>query len=233
MTQPDRRCGACGGSVPPPYRAPAPESAPDLDLRPGEPTRSTLADWIQTCPHCGAAAPDLAALPASARPVVDTAAYRALADAGPDYAVPFLRWAAILRGTNDRRAAAEAMLQAAWAADDAADSINAASWRAEVAFLWGEPDDAETGLRRIDALRRAGEFAAADAAAERLHDRGLDETSATILAFQRARIATRDIGRHLISSAVRPPAHRPHVAQGPRQSSRGLLSRLFGSHNPK
>ena len=114
------------------------------------------------------------------------------------------------------------MLQAAWAADDAADSIHAARWRAEAAFLWGEPADVETALRRIDVLRRAGEFGAASAAADRLGDRGLDETSSAVLAFQRARIAARDIGRHLISSAVRPPAHRPHV------TSHGRVRRLAG-----
>jgi hypothetical protein len=142
--------------------------------------------------------------------------------------VPFLRRAQILREIDDRAGAAEAMLQAAWSADDAADSINAARWRAEAAFLWGEPADVETALRRIDVLRRAGEFDAAAAAAERLAGRALDQTSASVLAFQRARIATRDIGRHLISSAVPPPAHRPHVMARQRDR-RDVLGRLFGA----
>ena len=219
-------CSVCGATAPPPFRAPAPEIAPDLDLRPGEPTRSTLPDWIATCRRCGGAAPDLTELPPEARAVVEGNAYRALAGAHPEFALPFLRWAMILRETGDRAGAAEAMLQAAWSADDAADSINAARWRAEAAFLWGEPADVETALRRIDVLRRAGEFDAAAAAAERLAGRALDQTSASVLAFQRARIATRDIGRHLISSAVPPPAHRPHVTA--RQRDRGhVLGRLF------
>jgi hypothetical protein len=220
------RCGVCGAAVPPPFRAPAPEIAPDLDLRPGEPTRSTLPDWIATCRHCGAAAPDLTVLPAEARTVVDGDAYRALAGTVPEFALPFLRWAMILRGTGDRAGAAEAMLRAAWSADDAADSINAARWRAEAAFLWGEPADVETALRRIDVLRRAAEFEAAAAAADRLAGRALDDTSACLLAFQRARIAMRDIGRHLISSALPPPSHRPHVAQR-QPERRDVLGRLF------
>lgn len=228
MTPDVRRCGVCGAPVPPAFRAPSPDGAPDLDLRPGEPTRSTLPDWVQTCAGCGAAAADLAALPASARSVVEGAAYRAVALSEPAYAVGFLRWAMILRECGDRRGATEAMLQAAWAADDAADSIHAARWRAEAAFLWGEPADVETALRRVDVLRRAGEFGAASAAAERLDGRGLDETSSAVLNFQRARIAARDIGRHLISSAVRPPAHRPHVTQRPRPAPGGVLARLFG-----
>jgi len=230
MTAPDApagpRCGVCGATAAPPFRAPAPEIAPDLDLRPGEPTRSTLPDWIATCRRCGAAAPDLAALPAEAGAVVDGNAYRALSGAHPEFALPFLRWAMILRETGNRAGAAEAMLQAAWSADDAADSINAARWRVEAAFLWGEPTDVETALRRIDVLRRAGEFDAAAAAAERLAGRVLDQTSESMLAFQRARITMRDIGRHLISSAVPPPAHRPHVAARQRDR-RDMLGRLF------
>ncbi|HEY6434586.1 MAG TPA: hypothetical protein VIZ17_21630 [Acetobacteraceae bacterium] len=228
MTPDERLCGVCGAPVPLPFRAPPPDGAPDLDLRPGEPTRSTLPDWVQSCAGCTAAAADLAALPASARPVVESAAYRAVAASEPAYAVGFLRWATILREIGDRNGAAEAMLQAAWAADDAADSIHAARWRAEAAFLWGEPAEVETALRRIDVLRRAGEFGPASAAADRLGDRGLDETSSAVLAFQRARIAARDIGRHLISSAVRPPARRPHVTHRARPAPGGVLGRLFG-----
>lgn len=222
MTPPDRHCALCGADAPPSFCPPAPESAPDLDLRPGEPTRSTLPDWLQTCARCSAAAPDLAALPAAALPVVESAPYRALITEGPDYALAFLRWAMICNRVGDRRTAAEAMLQAAWAADDAADSINAARWRAEAAFLWGEPADAETALRRIDALRCAAEFGAADAAATRLEGRGLDATGSAVLAFQRDRINRRDIGRHLVTTAVRPSERRPPTAPN-------LLGRLFGN----
>src|SRR5437763_563145 len=109
---PEPACGLCGAPAPPPFRAPPPELAPELDLRPGEPARSTLSRWVLTCRSCGACAPDLAVLPAEA---------------------------------------------AATHADEGAEAI---------------------------------------------------------LAFQRARIAARDAGRHLISSALRPPARTPHVAHG-------------------
>ena len=64
-------CGVCGGPARPAFRAPQPEIAPDLDMRPGEPARSTLRDWVQVCPRCGAAAPDLSALPPTAHAVVE------------------------------------------------------------------------------------------------------------------------------------------------------------------
>ena len=64
-----KTCGVCGTPSRAPFRAPQPELAPDMDMRPGEPARSTLVDWVQTCPKCGAAAPDLSTLPSTARAV--------------------------------------------------------------------------------------------------------------------------------------------------------------------
>jgi hypothetical protein len=220
------QCAVCGAPVRTPFRAPQPEIAPDLDMRPGEPARSTLPDWIETCGTCRAAAPDLTALPAGAGPVVKSDAYHALTGAVSEETLPFLRWAMICRETGDAPTAAEATLQAAWAADDAADTAGAASLRREVARLWGEPADEETAVRLIDVLRRAGEFAAAEARADALAKQDLNEAAAQIVAFQRARIAARDIGRHLISSAVPPPAHTPHASQGKRTSV-GFWERLF------
>jgi hypothetical protein len=56
----------------------------------------------------------------------------------------------------------------------------------------------------------------------------MDERSEAVLAFQRARIAEGDTGRHLMSSALRPPARMPHVAHGKPQSGAGFFGRLFG-----
>jgi hypothetical protein len=220
MTTP-RCCGVCGGPVGLPFRAPPPELAPDLDLRPGEPTRSTLPRWVETCPHCQAAAPDLAALPSQLRSTVDSPIYRNLPTTCPSYALPFLRWAALCP-------AAEAWLQAAWSADDAADTANAIVWRHAAAASWGATDDPAHALPLLDILRRAGDFAAAAAVADRLAGARLDGNAAAILAFQRARIAAGDSGRHLISSALRPPASKPHVAHTqPRKTN--FWSRLFGA----
>src|SRR5271155_2207768 len=95
-------CGVCGGSVRPAFRAPQPEIAPDLDMRPGEPARSTLRDWVVVCSHCGAAAPDLGALPGSARAVVESDAYRLLSTSALEETLPFRRWALICSGLGDR-----------------------------------------------------------------------------------------------------------------------------------
>jgi hypothetical protein len=224
MTEPV--CGVCGAAAKPPFRAPQPEIAPDLDMRPGEPARSTLRDWVQLCPRCGAAAPDLSALPAAARAVVESDDYRMLSTSVLEETLPFRRWALICQRTGEPTQQAEALLQAAWAADDAAAMSEPASLRAEVAALWDGTDDVEQGLRRIDVLRRAGQLEAADAWAVTMSERGPDELARAIIAFQRARIAARDIGRHLISAALPPPAHAPHVSHGKRATT-GFWSRLL------
>ena len=213
MTPPTPVCAICGTRCRPPFRAPAAEQAPDLDGRPGEPARSSLPRWVQLCPTCGAAAPDLAALPTDAAEAVR----RPDIQAEPDR---FLRWSMI---TTDPVAAAEAVLQAAWLREDAGQ--DGAMLRRRAAAQWpGDP------LRRVDILRRAGAMPEASALADSLPE--LEEDGRRILDFQRDRIAAGDRGRHSISSALRPPARTPHVTHGQkpaRPAKPGLFARLFGS----
>jgi len=222
----ERVCGACGAEARNPFRAPQPEIAPDMDMRPGEPARSTLRDWVQVCPNCGAAAPDLSALPAAARAVAESDEYRLLSTSALEETLGFRRWALICERTNDRLQQAEALLQAAWAAEDAAAMTESSRLRVEVAGLWDGTTDVELGLRRLDVLRRAGLFDEAETWAMAMNERGQDELARAIIAFQRKKIAARDIGRHLISSALPPPSHSPHVSHGQRATT-GFWSRLF------
>jgi hypothetical protein len=167
-------------------------------------------------------APDLAALYPAAAEIVHGSAYRAVGGP-PDEAVPFRRWA-LLCAPRER---GEALLQAAWAADDAVADEAARALRLEAAKAWGEPANIESSLRLIDVLRRAADFPAALARVTTLETTPIDENSARIAAFQRARIAAGDTGRHLISSALRPPAHRPHVSHG-RIQAKGFWARVMG-----
>jgi hypothetical protein len=195
-------------------------------MRPGEPARATLRDWVQICPKCHAAAPDLSVLPSTVQAVAGSDDYRKLSLSGSEETLPFRRWAMICEHLGDRAQQAEALLQAAWAADDAAAMTEPAHLRAEVAALWDGTEDIELGLRRLDVLRRAGQFDAAEAWAAIMTERGPDELARAIIAFQRKRIESRDIGRHLISSALPPPAHAPHVSHGKRATT-GFWSRLL------
>jgi hypothetical protein len=219
-------CGSCGGPVRSPFRAPQPEIAPDLDMRPGEPARSTLRDWVQVCPKCGAAAPDLSALASTSRAVVGSDEYRKLSTSVLEETLPFRRWALICERTGDRPQQAEALLQAAWAADDTAAMTEPAQLRQQVAALWEGTNDVELGLRRLDVLRRAGLFEAAEAWAAAMSERGAGELPREIIRFQRERIAARDVGSHLISSALPAPSQTPHVSHAERATT-GFWSHLL------
>lgn len=197
------RCGVCGGPVRPPFHAPhPPETAPDLDLRPGEPVRSTLRDWVQACPTCGAAAWDLAALTPAERATVQSARYRDLSLEAAEDTLLFRRWAMLCQAAGDDETAAEVTLMAAWAADDAADMVEAVRLRRDVAGLWDNPRDTWTALRLLDVLRRAGAFDAVATRAERLAAQQLDPIPQAVVAFQRECAAARDATRHLLSSAT-------------------------------
>jgi hypothetical protein len=117
---------------------------------------------------------------------------------------------------------AEALLQAAWEMDDRRE--DATLLRRQAAAVWGPPEGAEETLQLVDVLRRAGAFDEAAAQLPPLANAS-DDTTRRIAAFQQARIAARDTGRHLMSSALRPPATKPHVAHG--RGDAGFWGRLF------
>ena len=131
-------CAVCSTeSRQPLFRATAPEQAPDLDLRPGEPLRSSIGHWLQQCPRCGYAAPDIREARPSAARVVAAAPFRALINdaATPALSRRFLAWAHVLEETGAMHEAAEAMLQAAWTADDLNRGDLARAWRMEAVAL--------------------------------------------------------------------------------------------------
>lgn len=230
-------CGVCGAeSRQPAFRAGPPEQAPDLDLRPGPPLRGSMARWLQQCPHCGYAAPDICQAHPAAAQAVGAANFRALLNdaSHPPLARRFLAWALVLEETGALHAAAEATLQAAWVADDLAKPDLARLWRLEAVALWrsGPALDSEQQVRVVDALRRAEAWDDATATARGLLDQGQPESVAQVLALELRLIEAGDTRRHSVASALPPPARRPHVSH---QSSvkrgeglRGWLKRLFG-----
>jgi hypothetical protein len=233
------RCAVCGNeSRQPPFRPQPPEQAPDLDLRPGEPLRSTMTRWLQQCPRCGYAAPDIASAHPAAAAAVAAAPFRALlADAlYPPLARRFLAWAHVLEETGALHAAAEATLQAAWVADDAGRADLARQWRLDAVSLWrqGPPLDPEQTVRIVDALRRAGAFDDAAATADAALAAGPPEEVREVLVLERRLALAGDEGRYTLASAMPPPARRPHAAQrglGAAPGGKGLfgwLKRLFG-----
>ena len=164
-------CAVCGAVVRPEFKAPAAELSPDLDFRPGEPARSTLRRWVAECSGCGAAAPNLSTLTeADAEVVRSDPEYAALRAQAPVFARNFLLWALLSQRRDDIWPAAEALLQAAWAADDAEEADWAQLWRAQAAELWPGSREVQPRLCLIDVTRRAGDFAL-----RLLGDRRIDE----------------------------------------------------------
>ncbi|MBP0494330.1 hypothetical protein [Roseomonas indoligenes] len=229
----DVRCAVCGTeSRQSRFRPVPPEGAPDLDLRPGEPLRGTMAAWLQQCPHCGYVAPEIARAHPAVIEAVGTAPFRALiADAThPPLSRRFLAYAYVLEETGALHAAAEATLQAAWAADDARKPELARAWRGEAVALWraGPPLDTEQTVRVVDALRRSENFEDAGATAEQLAASHPPEAVAGVIALEQRLIALRDSGRHTVASALPPPARRPHATQSniARRDGAGWWERL-------
>jgi len=209
-------CAVCGtASRQVPFRPSPPEQAPDLDLRPGEPVRSSMARWLQQCPSCGYAAPNIAKAHPAAAQAVAAAPFRALLaeTSYPPLARRFLAWAHVLEETGALHAAAEATLQAAWVADDLGRAELARLWRLEAVALWrgGPRLDPEQTVRVVDALRRAEAWDDAGATAEALQRADPPEAVAQVIELELRLIAARDAGRHTVASALPPPARRPHV----------------------
>lgn len=231
------RCGVCGTeSRQPPFRPSTPEQPPDLDLRPGEPVRSTMPRWLQQCPGCGYCAPDITRAHPAAAEAVRAAPFRALL---ADNTIPplgrrFLAWALVLEETGALHASAEATLQAAWVADDLGRPDLARAWRLDAVALWrgGPPLDAEQTVRVVDALRRAEAWDDAAATAEGLARQAPPEAVAQVIALEQKLIEAGDAGRHTVASALPPPSRRPHVShQKIAARGEGLwarLRRLFG-----
>lgn len=230
-------CAVCGtGSRQVAFRPGPPEQAPDLDLRPGEPVRSTMARWLQQCPHCHYAAPSIARAHPAAAQAVAAAPFRALIveSTHPPLARRFLAWAHVLEETGALHAAAEATLHAAWVADDLGRAELARGWRLEAVALWrsGPTLDPEQQIRVIDALRRAHAWDDAGTAARSLLDTAPPEAVSQVATLELRLVEAGDAGRHTVASALPPPARRPHVTH---QNTAGLggswkswLLRLLG-----
>jgi hypothetical protein len=226
------RCGVCGTeSRQPPFRRGAPEQPPDLDLRPGEPLRSTMPRWLQQCPGCGYCAPDITRAHPAAVEAVRAAPFRALLadNAIPPLARRFLAYGLVLEESGAMHASAEATLQAAWVADDLGRPDLSRPWRLDAVALWrgGPALDAEQTVRIIDALRRAEAWDDAAATAEHLMAQNVPTEVVEVVRLEQRLIEAGDTGRHTMASALPPPARRPHVShQKIAARGEGLWARL-------
>ncbi|WP_321475218.1 hypothetical protein [uncultured Paludibaculum sp.] len=215
---PRNHCSVCGAvSEQPSAPAVEPAFAPDLDTRPGEPLRSTLPTWIQSCPACGYAAPDLSYAAEGVADWVRTSEYQALP-------IGFERHSWLLEQLGHLADAGWIALQAAWNHEDGGQAEDARRCRRRAIRLFQASKaaghdfldtPAEELALAVDLLRRLGEFeGAAETVRVALQEEDLPEMIDRILRFQTALIQRRDTGRHSLDELMPRPESGTRVNLG-------------------
>ena len=177
----------------------------DLDQRPPEMMRSTLASWLQECPFCGYVAASIEKFNETARTFVGTPALQALcADPSPDPITRrFLVRAAIDAHGGDMESAFTHTLSAAWVADDSSRPADATALRLRAAaHVEGTTAPLDTRLVLLDVLRRASSWEAADRLADLLAAEQPGHPYDVIVSFHRRKIGQGDNGRYTIADAL-------------------------------
>ena len=210
-------CGACGGKSEQTLSPaePDPRLLPDLDSRPHGAIRSTVAFWIQRCPHCGYCAADIANIHEKAIDLVQSADYqRALTDERfPSKVREFLCHARICAQAGQPADAGWCCLHAAWLCDDSADSEAGVRCRELALDYWKQAklqgeDFGEGGMEYVlvvDLLRKMGRFEDALVNCSQTLD-SHDELDSPlpplvehILRFEKTLVQKRDTGTYRIS----------------------------------
>lgn len=186
--------------------------SPDLDLRPPEMKRSTMASWLQECPKCGFVSADLSTAEDGVRELVAKARSDDQRDAANAFTRRCLRRCMLDEELGKLSDAANHALWAAWSADDRNARQEAAAFRlkatklfiAAVALLPARSEEWVTmRTRTVDVLRRAGEWEEAAALADAiLAEHDLDPTIERVVSFGRRLVQNRDSGLYTIDQAL-------------------------------
>lgn len=187
----------------------APREPPDFDTRPGEPLRSTLAGWLQQCPECGYAAPELSYAPEGVAALVRTEQYARCEG-------PFLRHAFLLDQLGHHADAGWMALQGAWSCDDSGDGGMALGCRTVALQFWKKgkaagQDFAESIPEEFalvtDILRRCALFDdALGTCLDALEDDELPPVIEDMLRMQKTFIEKKDDARHSLAELPERPA---------------------------
>jgi hypothetical protein len=182
---------------------------PDLDTRPSGMMRDTLGHWVKECPHCRYAAPEIAdSAPDGVAAIVGSEAYQSIDR-------KFERHSWLLAELGHYSDAGWVSLQAAWMADDLADTVTAGYCRGRAVELWQKGkrigqnfmDSTEQEFALVvDVLRRRGDFAEArETCLEALNDDKLTPLIEDVLRFQLTLISRNDDSCHRMSEIPKPP----------------------------
>lgn len=215
-------CAVCGTVSPQAVvSSPTTHGSPDLDSRPAEPLRSTLAHLVGMCPACGYAGEPSLKMPSESwgagslpwvKELVAGARYRRQrADTSyPELANRFLCRMLVEETVGAHAHAGCSALHAAWACDDAAFAAEARFCRELAVELWREGRDegdefdsyAKESAMIADTLRLAGRFRDAIWEAEHGLASEPEEPLDQILGYLLELAQRRDAGRHTCEEAV-------------------------------
>jgi hypothetical protein len=204
------RCAACGQESQQ-FQLASTNSfgAPDLDTRPPEMMRSTIRAWVQECPHCRYAAPDISSeAPDGTADLVRSKGFQAIE-------CRFQRHSRLLEQMGHYSDAGWVSLHAAWNADDDNDVETGRQCRARAVGLWKkgkqhglnfmESMEQEFALV-VDVLRRRGDFAEAkETCLAAFNDETLAPAIEDILRFQLTLISREDDSCHRMDELPKRP----------------------------
>jgi hypothetical protein len=187
----------------------------DMDTRPAEMLRSTLAQQIQSCPACGYCAPDISKRAAQCSAITQSPEYSRQLDARhfPGLANHFLCAALIAEGAADYVRATWSRLQAAWACDDAGKRHAARKCRTQAAdsllkaITLHQQLSPEPGTEFVilaDVLRRARLFDKARMQIEVALAKNLDARVKRLLLFEEFLVRKKDGKRHTVAESPSP-----------------------------
>jgi len=207
---PNILCAVCGAHSEQPLAQPVePREPPDFDTRPGEPLRSTLSHWLQSCPHCEYAAPELSYAPEGVAVLVRSDEYGKCVG-------PFLKHAFLLDQLGHHADAGWMALQGAWFFDDAGDGGLALGCRTVALQFWKKGKAAGQNFAETipeefalvtDILRRSGMFQdALGTCLDALEEEELPPIIEDMLRMQKAFIEKQDYGRHSMAELPERPA---------------------------
>ncbi len=176
----------------------------DLDTRPPEMERSTISHWLIECHECGYVSVDMAKPALVDKSFLSQEGYKTCDgyDFISNLTEGFYRYHLINKANGNYKAAAFALIHAAWTCDDAQDA-KAPELRAKaVELLDSNPDDYNEGLyiMRADLLRRSFQY---DKVIDDYENKAFSQSLLNDIAKYQVKLAReKDAGCYTVSSAV-------------------------------
>lgn len=215
MDQSQRTCSVCGKkSKQTAIMSTNQFGSPDLDLRPPEMMRSTMAYWVEECPHCHYAYPSIETKVEGAEALLNELS---LMD-GPwksrtgSLTKRFMTASHIAECASQVMEAAEYALNAAWDADDSQDDASARDCRGRAASLLenalaNEEIEADEKIghstRLVDIMRRSQKWDPASELAKSLLMQNPSSPIDKILEFQIDACRRKDAACYKISDVIK------------------------------